>query len=292
MPFRSSKGQDPSVQHLIRTQGSSNLGQGIGGGGGGAASSPLTNPIYSITFSSAPGPSGNNGQTYDLLEQTDFAHRFPGPGTWTFSSAATFPATIEIIGGGGAGGGGGNNGTSPGNFGGGGGGGDTVFSGTPVGIITANGGSGGPGGGGGNAGDAIPGTPGTGGSADISSASGDITFAETRNGADTTGRPRSTGPSSRASSVEAQVNYNAYSIVAGSAEGGGPGSGPTSGSVGGGGGAGQGAYIRSNAFDIVAGVNYTFTVGGGGNGGSGPGKGPGGSGNPGAASLQINFYEN
>lgn len=34
MPFKSSKGQDPSVQNFVRTQGTSDLGQSIGGAGG------------------------------------------------------------------------------------------------------------------------------------------------------------------------------------------------------------------------------------------------------------------
>ena len=109
------------------------LGRGIGGGDG-AASSPLTNPIYEIQITSAPGPSGDNGTTIDLLEQKDYAKVFTGPGTWTIEATETFPAIIELLGGGGGGGGGGNAGQPRGTYGGGDGGGDAVSSGTPVGT--------------------------------------------------------------------------------------------------------------------------------------------------------------
>ena len=146
MAYKSTRGKTGGGK-LIRVDKSdrTTLGQGIGGGGG-AASSPLTNPIYEISITSAPGPSGDNGTTVDLLEVTDYTKIFPGPGTWTIQATTTFPAIIELVGGGGGGGGGANAGQPGPTAGGGGGGGDAVFSGTPVGTVTANGGSGGRGG--------------------------------------------------------------------------------------------------------------------------------------------------
>lgn len=271
------------------------LGQGIGGGGG-AASSPLTNPIYSITISSAPGPSGDQGTTVDLLEEADYAKVFTGPGTWVFSAAEKFPAIVELIGGGGGGGGGANAGQPGPTAGNGGGGGSAVFSGTPVGTVTANGGQGGRGGRGevgGTPDSDRAGVPGTGGTADTSSATPAITFATTTTGTTSNGRPRGGPASSPASDVVGVTNRNNFTVIAGSAQGGNHGGGGNPGSqVGGGGGAGQGAYIRSNAFDLEGSTSYTFTLGGGGNGSPGtPNRGSGGSGEPSSAAIQVNFYD-
>ena len=292
MAYKSTRGKSGGKLIKVDKSDRTTLGQGIGGGGG-AASSPLTNPIYSITISSAPGPSGDQGTTIDLLEQADYTKVFTGPGTWVFSAAEKFPAIVELIGGGGGGGGGANAGQPGPQAGGGGSGGDAVFSGTPVGTVTAGGGSGGRGGRGdvgGTPESDKAGQPGTGGTVDTSSATPAITFATTTTGTTSSGRPRGSPNNGPASDVDAIANRNNFTVSAGFGDGGGHGGG--SGDSGGGGGAGQGAYLRSNAFDIEGSTDYTMTIGGAGNASpSSPNRGSGGSGGVASGAIQINFYD-
>lgn len=293
MAYKSTRGKTGGKLNSVDRSKRSVLGQNIGGGGGGAASSPLTNPIYEISITSAPGPSGDNGTTIDLLQQTDYTKIFPGPGTWTIQATEDFPAIIELVGGGGGGGGGANAGQPGPSHGGGGSGGDAVFSGTPVGTVTANGGQGGRGGKGevgGTPDSDRNGQPGSGGTADTSSALPSITFSTTSNGSNANGSNKGPPSGGAGGNVPAVANRNQFNGTVGGANGGGHGGGGNPGNqTGGGGGAAQGAYIRSNGFDLEGGVTYTFTVGGAGNGGSGGGSG--GTGSAASAAIQINFYD-
>ena len=289
MPFRSSKGQDPSVQNLTRTQGSSNLGENIGESAGGGEVQPGT-----FVFDIVSGPAPETGRTIDLATQNNYAYVFSGSTPYTIRSTNTFPVNVELVGGGGAGGGGG--GGSSGSGGSSTNGGDSSIDGTPIGPAIAGGGNGGSGGSGGGA----SGGSGTGGTVNISSSTMTWTTATTGDAGANGGGGSPQGSSGQDS--EAANNYFLYSNTVGSGTGasGGTASGQPGpngpGNGGGGGGAGSGAYLLGH-FGFQSGQDYTITVGQSTNGGAGTngdngplGQGQGGAGGtatPGLVALQV-----
>ena len=76
MPFRSSKGQDPSVQNLVRTQGSSKLGETIGGGGGGevipksfyATGGTMSDPGDGYIYHNLPSVTGFTAEVFEVVQ--------------------------------------------------------------------------------------------------------------------------------------------------------------------------------------------------------------------------------
>lgn len=76
MPFRSSKGQDPSVQSLVRTQGSSKLGETIGGGGAGgvvpksfyATGGTILDPGDGYIYHQLPTSTGETSNVFEVVQ--------------------------------------------------------------------------------------------------------------------------------------------------------------------------------------------------------------------------------